>query len=86
MVECFTGNKKCDYVPYARWLALLLARTTGYYINHGESMPFPVISSKIIHVFLAGEDPRLTQYMKNQVHNPYEIEDPLAPHMENSRG
>lgn len=45
LVECINGNKSPTYVSYPQWLALLRARAgLSYNINHGECIPFPVLS------------------------------------------
>lgn len=87
MVECFTENKKSADVPYPLWLVLLMACTgTGYNNNHGEYMPFLVLSSKIINASPTNGDPHLAQRMENWVQNPYYIEVPHATHMADHKG
>ncbi|CAI9269110.1 unnamed protein product [Lactuca saligna] len=75
MFEFITGNKKPTYVPYPRWLALILAHVgEGYNVNHVISFQIPSLSLKIISSPING-DANLTMYMENLVVHPYEVED-----------
>lgn len=75
LVESIIGNKKLTYFPYPRFLALIMACTgEGYNVNHGVSIPLPVLSSKIINARTNDGDMHLTQSMKNWVVNRYVVE------------
>lgn len=75
LVECFTRNKKPTYVPCPRWIALIMAQArVGYIVNHGVSMPIPVLSSKIINVDTSDGDMHLTQSKESWDGNLYVIE------------
>lgn len=71
MIDCITRNKKLAYVPYPRWLGIILARDEGYIDNHGIIIPIPALSLKIINVAHIDGEKNITQIMANWMVNPY---------------
>ncbi|CAI9287306.1 unnamed protein product [Lactuca saligna] len=75
LIDCITRNKNPTYVPYPCWLGLTLARDKeGYNVNHGDIIPIPTLSSKIISAALSDGDMHITQRMENWIENPYTVE------------
>ena len=74
LIDCITENKKPTYVPYARWLRLILARDEGYIDIHGIIIPIPVLSSKIINAAFIDGEKNIIQRMGNWIANLYTVE------------
>ena len=60
------ANNKPTYVHCPRWIELILACTReGNNVNHGVSIPVPILSSKIVNVVPTDGDMHLSQSMEN---------------------
>ncbi|CAI9261561.1 unnamed protein product [Lactuca saligna] len=60
------GGKKSSYVPYPRWLGLILDHNEEVYsISHGTIIPIHGLSSKIINAAPSDGDKHITQKMAN---------------------
>lgn len=73
----YQQEKRKNYVPYSRFFALLLAHVgMGYNINHGTSIPTPVLSSVIINVDHVDRHPHLSDPMMDWIENTYLVKEP----------
>ena len=78
LVDLISGPRRSNYVPFPRWIALVLEYFhQGYNINSGPECDVPTLSSRIIQDLPGPDDVYMTQKMFDWIENPYEA-DPTA--------
>jgi len=80
ITEFVCANKRPSYVPFPRWLSLILQyQSRGYKVNSGDEMDFPKMSTKNIKVAIRKDDVPMTRRMISWINQPYTADRPQLP-------
>ncbi|KAL4583300.1 hypothetical protein LXL04_007870 [Taraxacum kok-saghyz] len=77
LVHLISGSRRSTYVPYPRWLALVLdIFYAGYMVNRGPEVDTPLLSNRIIQELPNPEDVFMTETMLGYIDNPFTLDHP----------